>query len=122
MKKFIFSIALGNMASIAVSAQKIEFKEEIIDYGKIKKGSNGERIFEFKNTGSNPLILSNVSVSCGCTTPSWSKYPITPNQNGKITVKYDTQRLGVFHKNITVYSNAIKEGRKVIWIKGEVAE
>ncbi|XCI75658.1 MAG: DUF1573 domain-containing protein [Flavobacteriales bacterium] len=122
MKKNFFTIVLSILGWVADSAQKIEFKKETIDYGEINKGSNGERVFEFKNVGEKPLILSNVSTSCGCTIPNWSKQPIAPNQTGEISVKYDTQRLGAFHKNITIFSNVSKEGRKVLWIKGEVIE
>ena len=55
MKK-LFVILLIGFSTIALSAQndksaKIEFETTVIDYGTIEKGSNGLRVFKFKNTG-----------------------------------------------------------------------
>lgn len=120
MKRTLIVITLSILAWCKSYAQRIEFKNETLDYGKIKIGSNGERIFEFKNTGDKPLILSNVSASCGCTIPKWSANPVLPKESGKINVVYDTQRVGPFKKSVTVFSNDSKERRKVIYIEGEV--
>ncbi|TDM00356.1 MAG: hypothetical protein C4K58_03815 [Flavobacteriaceae bacterium] len=109
-------IALGTL----VNAQEISLKQELIDYGTIANGANGKRVFEIKNTGKKPLIITNVEASCGCTTPEVPKKPILPGKTGTLTVSYDTQRTGPFLKSITVYSNAIKEPRKVLKIKGIV--
>jgi len=88
------------------SGAKIEFKEEIIDYGTIEKGADGVRKFEFTNTGNEPLIISRVYSTCGCTVPKKPKEPIAPGESGEIEVKYDTKRVGPIRKTITVYSNA----------------
>lgn len=85
---------------------KIEFKEEVIDYGTIEKGADGIRKFEFTNTGTEPLIISRVYSSCGCTIPKKPKDPILPGATGEIEVKYDTKRVGPIRKTISVYSNA----------------
>lgn len=103
-------------------AQTIEFENETIDYGTIKKGSNKERVFKFKNTGDKPLILSEVTASCGCTVPSFPKEPILPKRSAEIKVSYDTNRVGGFSKAITVMSNDPEKGRVVINIKGNVTE
>ncbi|ETN96849.1 Protein of unknown function [Zhouia amylolytica] len=111
------------LISFAVTAQdkkaKIEFKEETIDYGKIAKGSNGVRVFEFTNTGDAPLVISKAYSSCGCTVPSWPKEPIAPGKTGKIEVKYDTNRPGPIRKTITVITNADKKS-VALKIKGTV--
>jgi hypothetical protein len=72
----------------------------------LKKGSNGVRVFEFINTGDEPLIISKVSSSCGCTIPKKPKEPILPGKTGVIEVKYDTNRVNPIRKTITVLSNA----------------
>lgn len=105
--------------SISVNSQEFKFEKEIIDYGKIDKGSNGERVFVFTNVGDAPLIIKNIQSSCGCTIPKKPKEPIMPGQKGEIKVSYDTKRVGGFSKMITIYSNA-KNARKVIKIKGYV--
>lgn len=123
MKKLI-AIAVFIFAGYAVQAQdaaKIEFKSEVIDYGEIEKGSDGVRVFEFTNTGNAPLVITDVTSSCGCTIPEKPEDPILPGKSGEIKVKYDTQRVGPIRKTITVYSNADVPA-KSIKIKGRVLD
>lgn len=124
MKKIVLVLFIG-MLGLSVTAQenaaKIEFKTETVDYGEIEKGSNGVRVFEFTNTGSTPLIVSNVKSSCGCTIPKKPKDPILPGKTGVIEVKYDTNRVGPIRKAITVTSNA-DTPTKVLKIKGTIKD
>lgn len=117
----LVSIAYTNVSSAQIeTGAKIEFKKETHDYGTVKFGENGDCTFEFKNTGNEPLIISNAKGSCGCTVPDWPKEPIAPGETGKITVHYDTQRAGAINKSVTINSNAVNEPIKVIRIKGNV--
>jgi hypothetical protein len=122
MKKIILIFTLIFASSPLISQEKlaeIEFKETIIDYGTIENGEDGVRIFEFKNTGNAPLIFSRIFSSCGCTIPKKPEKPILPGESGKIEVKYDTKRTGIFQKAITINSNA-KTSNIILRIKGEV--
>ena len=119
MKKLIV-VALISLVGYTSSAQaKISFKNETVDYGKIVKGSDGVRVFEFTNTGDAELVITNVKSSCGCTVPKKPEEPIAPGASGSIEVKYDTNRVGPIRKTVTVYSNA-DEPIKALKIKGEV--
>ena len=121
MKQLITMLCLG-LLSFAMHAQaKIEFKTDTIDYGTIEKGSNGVRVFEFTNTGNEPLIISQVKSSCGCTIPKKPKDPILPGKTGEIEVKYDTNRVNPIRKTITVISNA-ETPTVALKIKGEVID
>lgn len=124
MKK-LFTILFIGLVSLAINAQdkvaKIEFKSDTIDYGTIEKGSNGVRVFEFTNTGNAPLIISNVTSSCGCTIPKKPDAPILPGKTGEIEVKYDTNRVNPIRKTITVISNA-DTPTVALKIKGEVVD
>jgi hypothetical protein len=97
----------------------IKFNSVVHDYGTVYQGADGNCNFSFKNEGDEPLILSNVRSSCGCTVPSWPKDPILPGQTSSIKVTYDTKRLGTISKQITVSSNAT-EPSLVLNIKGNV--
>lgn len=123
MKKVLFLI-VATLVGFATQAQDakpgIKFVVEEIDYGTITQGANGVRVFEFKNTGNAPLIISNASSTCGCTVPSFSREPIAPGAKGKIEVKYNTDRLGAIRKTITVTSNAVDAPTVYLKIKGEV--
>jgi hypothetical protein len=92
------------------------------DYGTIKQHGNGTYEFKFKNTGNEPLIISNAQGTCGCTVPEWPREPIAPGQSATIKVKYDTKIVGPFSKGVTLTSNATNEPTKMIRIKGTVEE
>lgn len=85
---------------------EITFEQTSHNYGTIPFEGDGTYSFVFKNTGKEPLVLSNVSSSCGCTVPEWTKDPIEPGKTGTIKVKYNTRIPGQFTKTITVFSNA----------------
>jgi len=123
MKKILLVLAFAAF-NTAAFAQKIEFKDKdnTIDYGKVYRDSdNGQRSFEFTNTGDKPLIITNVQSTCGCTIPTKPTEPIMPGKTGKIDVKYNMSP-GPIRKTITVESNAtnVEGGRVAIKIKGEV--
>ncbi|WP_445748990.1 DUF1573 domain-containing protein [Polaribacter sp.] len=119
--KTLFSFAAFLFISLAIHSQEFKFEKELIDYGKIAQSSNGERVFVFTNVGTEPLIITNIQSSCGCTVPKKPEKPIMPGEKGEIKVSYDTKRLGGFSKQITIFSNA-KEPRKIVRIKGIVEE
>lgn len=122
MKK-IFSTLCMALAVVAMMAQDpvITFEKTEHDFGKINEADGRvSTVFEFRNEGMSPLVLSNVRASCGCTTPTWTKEPIEPGQTGSITVTYNPNgRPGKFQKTVTITSNATEPTKKV-YIRGEV--
>ncbi|MBP6455950.1 MAG: DUF1573 domain-containing protein [Chitinophagaceae bacterium] len=98
--------------------KKMKFNTEVHDFGTVPEGGSISYDFEFKNISSEPIVLSNVQASCGCTTPTWPKEPVLKGKSAKITATYNTQgRPGGFNKTITITSNA---GVKVVTIRGNV--
>jgi hypothetical protein len=74
----------------------------------------------FTNTGDQPVKISNVKASCGCTTPFWTREEVLPGESGKITARYNTRnRPGNFTKTLRITSNA-EEANMVLYIKGNV--
>jgi len=132
MKKLMTLLFIG-FVTLSVNAQEVktaevvvdpnapvfEFDADVIDYGKIEQNADGVRVFKFKNIGKSPLVISRIQSSCGCTVPKKPTEPIMPNEIGEIEVKYATNRIGGFSKQITVYSNA-SEPTKKLRIKGIV--
>ncbi len=97
------------------------FEMENHDFGAITEGTQATYEFKFINTGKEPLVISNVQASCGCTTPKWSTEPIAPGKSGTITATYNsTGRPGPFTKTITITSNA-KSSPKILTINGTVS-
>lgn len=120
MKK-LTAFAILLFVGFAASAQaKIEFKESTIDAGEIAYDYPQTWTFELTNTGDEPLVISRVKTSCGCTTSSKPEGPIAPGSTEEIVVKYDTKRVGPIRKSITVYSNASETPTTTLHIKGRV--
>lgn len=124
MKK-IFLFALSLIAFVAVNAQTeasppdlISLKEVEFDFGKIPQGKPVYHVFEIINKSDKPLKLDNVSASCGCTTPEWSREEIAPGASAIIKVGYNAAAEGVFEKPITITYAGNQS--KIIKIKGEV--
>jgi hypothetical protein len=84
----------------------IAFKDSILHLDKIEEGKIIDVEFEFTNSGSEMLIIKNVSASCGCTIPEKPEEPIAPGQTGKIKATFDSRgRAGLNQKAITVVAN-----------------
>ena len=106
---------------VAPEGALISFEKQSFDFGELQEGPKVNTDFIFTNIGTEPLILSNVKASCGCTVPSWPKEPVMPGESSNISVTYNTaNRSGNFNKAITITSNAADGPSKVIYIKGKV--
>lgn len=97
-----------HIANAQKPSPQISFTEKDFDFGVIKEeAGNVSHVFKFKNKGNSPLILNNVTASCGCTTPQWTRQPVAPNQEGQIKVTFSPAgRRGSFNKTVTIRSNA----------------
>ena len=102
------------------TSPQIKFESTTINYGTIQNGSDGKRVFSFKNTGTENLIITNVRSSCGCTIPKKPEGPIAPGETSKIVVRYDTKRIGPFSKIITVSTNQKNNPDIALKIEGTV--
>lgn len=110
MKKTVLSLFMA-FSTLAVFAQekaaKIEFKEKVINVGKVIVGEEVKATYEFTNTGEAPLVISEVRTGCGCTVSEKPKEPVAPGKDGVIVVKYvRNQRPTHIRRTITVLSNA----------------
>jgi hypothetical protein len=99
---------------------KIVFSDTLFDFGKLVTGQTTEKVFNFKNQGDAPLIVQNVTSSCGCTAPVWNGDPIAPQGTGSVTVKFDSEgKLGIQERVVTVITNG-NPSRAYLKIKGTV--
>ncbi|MFP5471524.1 MAG: DUF1573 domain-containing protein [Bacteroidia bacterium] len=84
----------------------LAFAQELHDFGDIKQETTNKHVFEFTNTGVEPLVIENATGSCGCTVPNYPKEPIMPGQKGVIEVEYKPgQQEGPQQKTVTVTAN-----------------
>ncbi len=104
--------AAAAQAQTPVSSQPlttIALSESNFDFGKIKKGDKVEHIYEITNTGTNPLVISEVKPGCGCTAPDFTKEPIMPGKKGKITLHFDSTN---FDGNVSKYADVFANVEK----------
>lgn len=86
---------------------RIAYVETEYDFGTVTEGEVVDHVFKFTNTGDAPVILSQVSASCGCTTPDYTKEPVLPGQEGEIKVSFNSLgQVGVQQKIVSIMSNA----------------
>jgi len=98
----------------------ISFDADEHDFGRVIRGEKVTYAFKFENTGTADLIVSDVSTSCGCTTPGFTSEPVKPGETGLIKVTFDSSnRRGFQNKTVTVVSNTQPNG-KVLKIKAMV--
>src|ERR1700761_3055244 len=124
MKKLILMCAVVLGFALNASAQdneKAEFKfsEEKHDFGKVPQGTPVTTVFEYTNVGQEPLILTEVKPTCGCTIADYTKTPVKTGEKGQIKITYNAAAAYPFNKTIVVTSNA-KTPQKYLVIVGEV--
>jgi len=122
MKKITLSILLLSVSLLSIAQGKFSFTEESHDFKSVIEGVKATHVFKFTNVGNEPIVITAVRASCGCTTPEWPKEPIAPGQTSEIKAIYNSKgRLGNFNKSIRVTSNAV-EVTKTLYIKGIVSK
>lgn len=117
MRKYLFLVLFMAFAgqllaqttkSAAQDGAVITFEKKTHDFGDIVQGDKVDHTFYFTNTGNEPLIITNVQVTCGCTTPKgWPRDPIPPGGKGELTVSFSSAgKIGKQNKTVTIVSNA----------------
>lgn len=121
MKRTCYLFFLLLTAGLSVFAQpKLTFNEKSHDFGVIPWNRPVTASFTVTNTGNKPLVISNVTTSCGCAVAGWTKEPIMPGKSGFVSSTFDAKALGRFHKTVDIYCNA-SATPVYLAIKGEVS-
>lgn len=121
MKQILTTILLWTAACLAGFAQpKATFDKRVQDLGIVLWKNPATATFTVRNDGDKPLVISNVTTSCGCTVADWTKTSIAPGESGVVKSTFDAKALGRFNKSIGVYCNA--DARPIyLSIRGEVS-
>lgn len=106
---------LSNLPPTAIQYDNDKFNFGVVDEGEVVK-----HVFKFKNTGSEPLVISNAKGSCGCTVPTWPKEAVPPGGTGEIKVEFNSKgKPGQQSKKVTVVANT-NPSETYLEIAGEV--
>lgn len=77
-----------------------------LNFGDFFWGEMQEREILLTNTGTVPLVINEVSTSCGCTIVKYNRQPIQSGKSIPIRIFYQAEHSGHFNKTITLYCNA----------------
>lgn len=105
----------------AVAQSSLRFTRSVWDFGTIREDDGKVSCtFEYVNRGKAPVVIDQVNVSCGCTTPEFSRKPIKAGERGQLKVTFDpANRAGEFAKEITVFTGG-RRYRTTLRITGNV--
>jgi hypothetical protein len=130
MRFLLYTLALFTFAGLFMSAKPggpkgpvLTFTEIYHDFKQIKQDEVVSYIFKFKNTGDQPLMITDIKIPCGCTTPEFSKEPVLPGKESEVKVTFNPvgQEKGEFRKALEVHSNM--PGRApMLLIKGVIVK
>lgn len=113
---FIFTCtaALAQTSVGPKNGPVIGFTELSHDFGDIVQGEKVSYIFKYKNTGTEPLIVSEVITTCGCTATQWFKSPLAPGKEAELSTTFNSDgKMGRQNKVITILSNATNNATTV---------
>ena len=119
-----FAAVLLSSAAFAEDVPEMTFQKKTHNFGIVARDTCLVSYeFIFTNTGTAPLVIHQATSTCGCTVPEYTKEPVPPGQQGTIKVTYNgkTKRAGVFHKSITLFTNATTSPT-YIYIEGEMID
>lgn len=121
MKRTILTLCFGTFLAAAIAQPQIEFDGTDHDFGTFEEETGPvTHIFTFVNRGNEPLVVTNVRTTCGCTASQYTREPVAPNDSGQIKVTYNPKgRPGRFSKPVYVTTNASID-RTTLRIRGVV--
>lgn len=84
----------------------MEVPDTKYNFGKIKEGQKVRHTWKVINTGTEPLMISNIVTSCGCTAPFFSREPLQPGREGEVTLEFNSAgKAGHVSKNAHILAN-----------------
>jgi hypothetical protein len=87
------------------NAAKMSFVNKLLTIGNVKLNSVKNISFKVYNSGDQPLIITDVTADCKCSTPKWQKEEILPGDSSNIEVSFHPQIPGPIMQSITIFSN-----------------
>lgn len=91
-----------------------------IDFGTFDKSEVKETTIEIKNIGDNPLVIVDVSTTCGCTAATYDKRPAKPGATLRVGIKMTPKDTGFFDETVTIKYNSLNNQHVKLKIKGNV--
>jgi hypothetical protein len=104
----------------SVAAARITFVEREYHFGEVRQGDVVTHTFDFTNTGSLPLLITDARSTCGCTVPDYPRAPVPPGASGRIEVAFNTaHKYGLQRKPVTITANTLP-AQTTVFVQGTV--
>lgn len=77
----------------------------LVDVGTIDSGVPYRAVFNIRNTGNKPLVITNIITSCGCMKYEYDKEPAPPGGELSCVLIYSPAHIGAFSESVLVHCN-----------------
>lgn len=121
-KRFCFAFMVMMLLGCTAWAQpELTWLKTVHDYGSFSDTlKKVDCLMPFVNTGNEPLVITQVRPSCGCTVAEYPRMPIAPGDTAAVQLSFYSRNIpGEFQKDVLVYSNTTPR-KSVIMVKGIV--
>lgn len=99
--------SLLNPSLLKGADKLLEFERTVINLGEMTEDDAPVTVkFAFRNTGTQPVVITKIHTDCGCTAAQTDKLQIQPGEKGSISVTYTPKNHpGTIDANTFVYSS-----------------
>lgn len=109
------------VAAAPAQGPRIRLVEERFDFGTVPQGQKVQHTFRFRNEGSGPLVISDVTTSCGCTATILTDRTLAPGEEGAVQTEFDSEKYADrIQIRINVFSNDPARQVATAYLEGKV--
>ena len=114
----------AKMMADSTNYTTIQWLDSIVDFDSLTMGKQLKLSFRFRNTGTKPLFLADVTAGCGCTVADYTRGAIAPGKEGEVTGAFDSNKShpGLVRKSIFVTANTKNGAKHTLIFTGIIKE
>ena len=102
----------------------VQWLDSVVNFGSIKMGEQIEIRFRVRNSGHQPLYLTDVKAVCGCTVADYTRQAISPGDTGIVVGSFDSKKahVGTVRKSILATTNSRNGYNHDLIFTGDIQE
>ena len=103
--KELYLEEISRKQPVAPIQTTVKVEKESLLLETIPLGKSKDTLFTLVNTGDQPLVIIDVTTTCGCAQALFDKHPVQPGESLHIKVGVTPENKGLFDETITVKCN-----------------
>ena len=103
--KELYLEEISRKQPVAPIQTTVKVEKESLLLETIPVGKSKDTLFTLVNTGDQPLVIIDVTTTCGCAQTLFDKHPVQPGESLHIKVGVTPENKGLFDETITVKCN-----------------